>query len=220
MIYIGIDPGVTGAMAIIWPDLSWKQGKDISIYPFGDQCLKWLQLNKSCDESRHKVAVIEKQQPYHKQGVKSVGTLMENYGRWIGWLEMAGIPFEIKTPQEWKKVMLSGSPARPARIGAINKELKEFKSDILILKKEMKNPKGPTQWYKSQIIECQDAIETGNKEKQRLIYTHKKALKDYAIETVQHLFPTVNLIPDGCSVEHDGMAEALLIAEYCRRITK
>ena len=41
--------------------------------------------------------------------------------------------------------------------------------------------------------------------------------KNTSIEVCKRLFPGVNLIPPGCRKEHDGMAEALLLAEYARR---
>lgn len=42
--------------------------------------------------------------------------------------------------------------------------------------------------------------------------------KQKSIETCEHLFPNVNLLPTPqCRKKSDGMAEALLLAEYCRR---
>ena len=41
--------------------------------------------------------------------------------------------------------------------------------------------------------------------------------KNTAIQVCKRLFPSVNLIPSGCRKEHDGMAEALLMAEFARR---
>lgn len=41
--------------------------------------------------------------------------------------------------------------------------------------------------------------------------------KAKSVEVCRHLFPDVNLIPKGCRKPHDGMAEALLMAEYARR---
>ena len=41
--------------------------------------------------------------------------------------------------------------------------------------------------------------------------------KTKAIEVCKQLFPDVNLIPLGCRKEQDGMAEAVLMAEYARR---
>lgn len=56
--------------------------------------------------------------------------------------------------------------------------------------------------------------------------TWKKAFsltgdKEKSIETAKRLFPGVNLKrTERCKKEHDGMAEALLMAEYARRILK
>jgi crossover junction endodeoxyribonuclease RuvC len=41
--------------------------------------------------------------------------------------------------------------------------------------------------------------------------------KNDSFAACRKLFPTVNLIPQGCRKQHDGIAEALLIAEYGRR---
>ena len=41
--------------------------------------------------------------------------------------------------------------------------------------------------------------------------------KDAAIQVAENLFPEIQLIPKGCRVPNDGMAEALLLAEWCRR---
>lgn len=41
--------------------------------------------------------------------------------------------------------------------------------------------------------------------------------KNTSIEVCKRLFHGVNLIPPGCRKEHDGMAEALLMALYAKR---
>lgn len=46
---------------------------------------------------------------------------------------------------------------------------------------------------------------------------NKKLAKQLSINKVKKLYPEVNLIPKRGKKEHDGMAEALLIAEYGRR---
>ncbi len=43
------------------------------------------------------------------------------------------------------------------------------------------------------------------------------AAKIDSIKLCQRLFPSVNLIPDGCRTAKDGIAEAVLIAEWGRR---
>lgn len=42
--------------------------------------------------------------------------------------------------------------------------------------------------------------------------------KDASIQVAENLFPSVNLVLPRCRKAHDGMAEALLMAEYIRRL--
>lgn len=41
--------------------------------------------------------------------------------------------------------------------------------------------------------------------------------KDASIQRAENLFPNINLVAPGCRIPSDGMAEALLLAEYGRR---
>lgn len=50
--------------------------------------------------------------------------------------------------------------------------------------------------------------------KKAMKVTNRKA---DSIAACRRLFPTVELTPKGCRTEHDGIAEALLIAEWARR---
>lgn len=42
--------------------------------------------------------------------------------------------------------------------------------------------------------------------------------KDASIQVAENLFPTINLVQPRCRKAHDGVAEALLLAEYTRRL--
>lgn len=53
--------------------------------------------------------------------------------------------------------------------------------------------------------------------KEMLAGFSNKAAKATSIRVCRRLFPFANLIPPGCRVMQDGLAEALLIAEYGRR---
>lgn len=44
--------------------------------------------------------------------------------------------------------------------------------------------------------------------------------KDASIQVCENLFPNVQLVLPRCRKPHDGMAEALLLAEYGRRVTR
>lgn len=104
-IYIGIDPGQTGAIAFLFdqkPNLANK------VFDFDDgNALAWLQdVGKQIASGVIQAkAIIEKVSAMPKQGVSSTFKFGTNYGQWIGRLEALGIPFDFVTPQKWKKVM-------------------------------------------------------------------------------------------------------------------
>lgn len=95
MTYIGIDPGKSGAMAIIGEE-------KISVIPFDEElylgCLRTLS-KPPC----HVKAVVEHVSAMPGQGVTS----MFNFGRSFGWtlgvLDVCEIPYELVRPQKWKK---------------------------------------------------------------------------------------------------------------------
>lgn len=148
MIYIGIDPGKNGGIACI------GDGKNNSeAYPYSDDVLI-NRLGLVCTKCSQNdvICYLEHVHAMPKQGVSSTFNFGMNFGFIQGVLRVYGIPYELVTPQKWKK---------------------EFS--------------------------C-----TSN--------------KNTSIEVCKRLFPNVNLkATDKCKKDHDGMAEALLIAEYGRR---
>ena len=147
MIYIGIDPGKNGGIAILSDTIP-----DVTVRVFSEDELLHIcktfrkTFNEDCK------CVLEKVNAMPGQGVVSMFNFGQNYGFIQGVLKAYEIPYELVTPQKWKK---------------------EFSvtSD-----------------------------------------------KNTSIEVCKRLFPSVNLkATDRCKKDHDGMAEALLIAEYGRR---
>lgn len=102
--FIGIDPGITGAIASISPSgiefvdcPSIKQnGKNRPNSTLMAAELKRLALPDS-------IAIIEIVHAMPGQGVSSMFTFGMGYGIWLGLLSGLGIPFEMITPQTWKK---------------------------------------------------------------------------------------------------------------------
>lgn len=94
MVYLGIDPGKSGALSVIYED-----GATHSI-PFSENdYLTWL---RRLSESQC-FCVLERVGAMPGQGVVSMFSFGENYG-WIqGCLDVLGIPYELVTPQRWKK---------------------------------------------------------------------------------------------------------------------
>lgn len=96
MIYIGIDPGKSGAMAFI------GENGDVTVFPFDEA--KYLgHLKALAHPPCQAKAVVEHVGAMPGQGVTS----MFNFGRGFGWLlgvlDACQIPYELVRPQKWKK---------------------------------------------------------------------------------------------------------------------
>lgn len=142
--YIGIDPGKKGGIAVIsgdYPD-------HYHTFPFSSEKLREIAEAFSADSK----AVVEDVHAMPGQGVTSMFTFGKGFGYIIGVLEANSFPYQLVSPQRWKKEFsLSGDKAS-------------------------------------------------------------------SIEVCKRLFPNANLkATERCKKDHDGMAEALLIAEYARR---
>lgn len=92
-IYAGCDPGVKGALAII-------DGEKVRIIGYDkDEYLKELELlgKQSCRLCLEQVHSIT------KQGISSAFTFGTNFGWLQGVLEANAIPYQLISPQRWKK---------------------------------------------------------------------------------------------------------------------
>ena len=98
MIYIGIDPGKSGAIAILHSDGKWSiirldqtehdiagQVSELAVYPA--------------------IAVVEKVHSSPQMGVKSAFTFGESFGFLKGLLAAYGIPYTLVTTPVWQKRM-------------------------------------------------------------------------------------------------------------------
>lgn len=97
MIYIGIDPGKDGAMALIYSD------GDIHVHTFEVESYRFyleeiyeskLQFQTRC--------CLEQVHAMPKQGTASTFAFGENFGLTQGMLTAFSIPFQIVPPRKWK----------------------------------------------------------------------------------------------------------------------
>lgn len=142
MIYIGIDPGKNGGIA--------------ELGSYYASCIVYsdMELLNVCSklEGMNAICYLEYVHAMPKQGVSSTFNFGMNFGFIQGVLRAYGIPYELVTPQKWKKEFSCTSD------------------------------------------------------------------KNTSIEVCKRLFPKANLkATSRCKKDHDGMAEALLLAEYGRR---
>lgn len=146
MIYIGIDPGKNGGIAIIDDNFKYCN----YVYPFSEETLV-DKLNAFIYDDVC-FCIVEQVHAMPKQGLSSTFNFGRNYGFIQGVLKTYRIPFELVSPQKWKKEFSCTSD------------------------------------------------------------------KNTSIEVCKRLFPNANLkASERCKKDHDGMAEALLMAEYGRR---
>ena len=147
MIYIGIDPGKNGGIAKINTDTGFVKTVTFSEESLISELEGYFMFDKSPLR-----CVLEKVNAMPGQGVVSMFNFGMTFGFIQGVLKAYEIPYELVTPQKWKKEFSCTSD------------------------------------------------------------------KNTSIEVCKRLFPNVNLkATDRCKKDHDGMAEALLIAEYGRR---
>lgn len=108
--WVGIDPGETGALALIRSDDS----VEIWDWPGDERLLAVLitAVNIDVDVSR---CIIEHQQSMPKQGVSSTFKLGVNYGMWLAAVAHAFWPLLIVRPAHWKKH--HGYPAKDKDAG-------------------------------------------------------------------------------------------------------
>lgn len=95
MVAIGIDPGLSGAMAIL-------NGTTTTVIPFGES--EYVgELTKLMTYGSLARCVLERVHSMPKQGVASSFRFGENFG-WIrGVLQATYIPYELVLPQRWKR---------------------------------------------------------------------------------------------------------------------
>jgi crossover junction endodeoxyribonuclease RuvC len=92
--FIGIDPGKTGAVAVISDD-----GSFCSLCDFTNHPISFLRkFNKHVSH-----AYIEKVHAMPKQGVVSTFSFGENFGTWQGILRTLEIPYSLVPPQYWQR---------------------------------------------------------------------------------------------------------------------
>ena len=99
MVYLGIDPGKKGGLALISADA-------VEVFPYSDEKLKEIccALDRKIHAAGEQVmCCLEQVHAMPKQGVTSTFNFGMSYGYIKGLLEIAGIPYQEIPPQRWKK---------------------------------------------------------------------------------------------------------------------
>lgn len=105
MIYIGIDPGKSGAFAAI---IEHEHYTNIIVKPYSNE--EFILMSHFVDKSRYKTKTcVEKVSAMRGQGVTSMFNFGKSAGFIEGVLESFGISYQLVPPQKWKKEFSLGS---------------------------------------------------------------------------------------------------------------
>lgn len=119
-IFIGIDPGLDGALVAIHEDgrVQTFETPTTAAKPreyLEREMVAILGLVESGGHRR--VAAIEYAQAMPRQGVRSMFSIGLGYGMWRGILAGLGIPYDIVRPQQWRKSV--GLPAKADKAASV-----------------------------------------------------------------------------------------------------
>ena len=135
MIYIGIDPGLGGAVGVI-DETALFPTNEFKVFDTPTMVVSGVK-NKNVYNTAAMAALL---QPYHdqvgcdvlvvlesvhsmpKQGVASSFSFGQGLGMWQGIIAALGLPLEMPSPQRWKKEMLAdqGKDKDASRFKAIH----------------------------------------------------------------------------------------------------
>jgi crossover junction endodeoxyribonuclease RuvC len=107
MIYLGIDPGKSGAVAVLTDtqevyDLTPSHADNVAVL---------AAIKAKADAKGEQIyATLEKVTAMPKQGVASSFDFGQTFGVIIGALYSLGIPFSFVTPSKWKSEVFDSSP--------------------------------------------------------------------------------------------------------------
>lgn len=108
--YAGVDPGATGALAIISEEVKFVQVVD-----WAEPTELWSSLIKFPYWKDTKLVVLESVHSMPKQGVSSSFKFGVNFGQWQMALAALEVPYVLITPQRWRKTLDSSVPAKPEK---------------------------------------------------------------------------------------------------------
>lgn len=122
IVFAGVDPGKTGALALYHPDsnsftfVDWP--KDDNIFVLIEE-IQNLQMKYNIQYAiLEKVSAVTKKGI--KQGVKSMFSFGTNYGTWNALLAVLKIPYKLETPQSWQKGLILKSDGKDPKARSKN----------------------------------------------------------------------------------------------------
>jgi len=112
MVHIGIDPGLSGAVAVISSDMSEVFDTPVVKITGGKKIKREFNARAMAAILEFYAGTamvgIESVHSMPGQGVASCFSFGKGFGIWLGILATLKLPFHLITPQRWKKTMLDG----------------------------------------------------------------------------------------------------------------
>ena len=124
MVIIGIDPGISGAIGVIWPDNTYEV-IDMPVMAKGKGSSKVKSQVNAAElagilrESTSPIIYLERISSMPGQGVASMFSMGDTFGCIRGVCAALGLRTEIITPQSWKKSYGLGKDKEIVRAKAI-----------------------------------------------------------------------------------------------------
>lgn len=117
-IIMGVDPGVSGAVAFYFPMVPSRIAVDDVPVAGGE--INIPELARMIRIHRPTLAVIERVHAMPKQGVSSSFNFGRSYGDVRGTISALGVPLHFVTPQKWKRHFGLTADKEECRLRAIN----------------------------------------------------------------------------------------------------
>ncbi len=103
MRYIGIDPGISGAKAVM------ENGEILLLEPMDEDLQGFCEFLEEQKKASKKLMIfLEKAQSMRGNGLVSTFNYGTHFGGLVGVITALRIPFELVPPQTWTKVMHAG----------------------------------------------------------------------------------------------------------------
>jgi crossover junction endodeoxyribonuclease RuvC len=128
--WIGIDPGKTGAAALL------MENGMVEVWDFDGVPLAGRTIVRWHDSFDIEWAALEKVHSMPRQGVISTFAFGANWGAWQGILSTAGVSYCMVTPQEWQKTMVRRRDGETPKERALAAARRMFPGHLLKRKKD------------------------------------------------------------------------------------
>ena len=113
MIYIGIDPGADGEIAILYPEAKFYDARE-EVHDCSELLANRIALVRDIVTNAKNMklptcALIEKVNAFYKSSAKSAFSFGGNFYAWQAILACYKIPYEFITPRMWQKSMFDSA---------------------------------------------------------------------------------------------------------------